>query len=193
MSAAVDPMGIGVTASDDVSPRFVARLQAIEAPHVLELGTRRWSDTPTHHQAWAPDAATYVMSDVEEGVDVDVVADAHDLAPFDDASLDAVIAASVWEHLARPWVAARAAARVLRPGGLLYVATHHCFPVHGYPSDFTRWTTAGLAVLFEDAGLETIAAGYGYPCTIVPPPEVTRWNPAAPAYLNVAGVWSKPC
>lgn len=189
-----DVMRIGATDTDHVTPLFVTRLQAMERPCVLELGTHRWQgDLPTHHLEWAPHCESYVMSDVADGPDVDIVADAHDLAPFRDESFAAVIAVSVWEHLARPWVAARAAARVLAPGGLLYVATHMCFPLHGYPSDYTRWSTAGLAALFEDAGLDTLAEGYGYPCQVIPPPEVTRWNPEAPAFLNVQGIWAKPC
>lgn len=189
-----DAMRIGATASDHVTPRFIDLLAAMERPAILELGTHRWQgDLPTHHLEWAPSGSTYVMSDVADGPDVDVVADTHDLAPFPDDAFDAVIAVSVWEHLARPWIAAQQVARVLRPGGIAYIATHHCFPVHGYPDDYTRWTTAGLAALFESAGLSTLAEGYGYPCKIIPPPEVTRWNPDAPAFLNVAGIWTKPC
>lgn len=191
---ASDVMRIGATQSDHVTPLFVDQLQAMERPRVLELGTRRWrADLPTHHLDWVPQPACYVMSDVAEGPDVDVVADAHDLAPFTDDGFNAIIAVSVWEHLARPWIAARAVARVLAPGGLLYVATHQTFPIHGYPDDYFRFSTAALATLFEDAGLATLAEGYGYPCEIVPPPEVERWNREAPAFLNVQGIWEKPC
>lgn len=187
-----DPMRIGA-ARDDIATRFVAGLQAMERPAVLELGTLRWEAAATHHLEWAPHCSTYVMSDVAEGPDVDVVADAHDLAPFTDDAFDALIACSVWEHLARPWIAAQAVARVLRPGGLAYVSTHQTFPLHGYPSDFTRWSTEGLSILFEDAGLVAVEVGYAYPCTITPPAEVTRWNTQAEAFLNVAGIWAKPC
>lgn len=189
-----DAMRIGPTGTDHVTPMFIDRLATLERPSVLELGTHRWQgDLPTHHLEWVPQPACYVMSDITKGPDVDVVADAHDLAPFADGAFDAVIAVSVWEHLARPWLAALQVARVLRPGGVAYIATHHCFPIHGYPDDYTRWTTAGLAVLFEDAGLGTVASGYCYPCRIDPGPDVTRWNPDAPAFLNVQGIWEKPC
>lgn len=186
----VDPMRIG-SATDDIASRFVDALRAIDQPAILELGTLRWEAAPTHHLEWAPPGSTYVMSDVAEGTDVDVVADAHDLAPFGDAEFDAVIACSVWEHLARPWLAAQAVARVLKPGGMAYISTHQTFPLHGYPADFFRFSTEALDVLFTDAGLTTVETGYGYPAAIVPGREVTRWNTAAPAWLNVTGVFAK--
>jgi SAM-dependent methyltransferase len=130
------------------------------------------------------------MSDVTDGLDVDVVADAHDLAPFATSSFDAYIAVSVYEHLRQPWVAAKAAHRVLKNGGTLLVVTHQTFPIHGYPSDFFRFSDVALASIFEDAGFKIIDGGYQYPCQITPPPEVTRWNTAAPAFLNV-GVYAE--
>jgi SAM-dependent methyltransferase len=186
-------MSIGATDGDDITPRFAKLLAALDRPAVLELGTLRWESTPTHHLAWAPHCSTYVMSDVAAGTDVDVVADAHDLAPFTDDAFDAVIAVSVWEHLSRPWLAAQQVARVLAPGGLAYIATHQTFPLHGYPDDYFRFSAEALSVLFGDAGLDTVEAGYAYPCTITPPAEVTRWNPGARCYLNVAGIFTKPC
>lgn len=187
-----DPMHIGPTVTDHVTPRFVDLLQAIDRPKVLELGTRRWEAESTHHLEWMPHGSTFVMSDVTDGPDVDVVADAHVLAPFPDGAFDAVIAVSVWEHLARPWIAAQQVARVLAPGGIAYIATHQTFPLHGYPSDFFRFSIEGLDVLFTDAGLTQVDSGYGYPCRIWPGAEVTRWNPDAPCWLNVCGIWSKP-
>lgn len=187
-------MHIGETVTDHVTPRFVDHLATLTRPTILEVGTRRWqSDFPTHHLGWAPHGSTYVMADVDEGPDVDVVADAHDLAPFADGSFDAVIAVSVWEHLARPWLAAAAVARVLRPGGQVYVATHQTFPLHGYPSDYWRYSSEALDVIFGDAGLDLVEVGYSYPCRIWPGAEVVRWNPDAPCFLNVAGIWAAPC
>lgn len=181
-----DAMGIGASATAG-ERLFVEQLHAAPGPlRVLELGTLRWEvDRPTHHADWLPFGATHVKSDVAAGIDVDVVADAHDLEPFATAEFDAVIAVSVWEHLARPWVAAKALARVLRPGGVAYVATHQTFPIHGYPSDYFRFSDEAMKVLFGPPLFAPLYAGYAYPCTITPPAEVTRWNRHAEAWLNV--------
>jgi SAM-dependent methyltransferase len=184
-------MRIGTNPSP-TAERFRALAAEWEAPDVLELGTLRWGAEPTHHRDWVPHAATYVLSDMSEGPDVDVAVDAHHLHDaFAAQSFDLVVAVSVWEHLAHPWVAAEQVWEVLRPGGLALIATHHAFPVHGYPDDYGRWTVNGLAALMEWSGLTTEVCEFQYPCQIVPPPEVTRWNPGAAAFLNVEGLWRR--
>lgn len=182
-----DIMKIGSGEAAQAETLFKQLLTALDAPRVLELGTLRSDPTfPTHHQEWAPHAKKYVMTDMAEGLDVDVVADAHTMKPFTANSFDAYIAVSVYEHLRQPWVAAKQAHRVLRNEGILLVVTHQTFPIHGYPSDYYRFTDVALATLFEDVGFEILDAGYQYPCQITPPAEVTRWNTAAPSFLNVA-------
>jgi SAM-dependent methyltransferase len=160
--------------------------QAVVPDVVLELGTAQsMPGRPTHHRDWFP-AARWVMSDYATGADVDVAGDAHRL-PFRDEAFDVVVACSVWEHLARPWIATCEAARVLRRGGALYVQTHQTFPIHGYPDDYWRFTREAMAVLAADAGLEVVETAYEYRAHIEPPDVVfdRGWNTAAPSWLNV--------
>lgn len=203
MSEYNDVMKIGTGGPTPAESRFRATLDSVGlalgsagAPlRVIELGCRRWfPDFPTHHAAWAPLSCEWIKSDITGGTDVDVAADAHDLVGTLDgfggvsnwaASLDAYVAVSVFEHLRRPWEAARSAAAVLRPGGLAYVATHQTFPLHGFPHDYFRFSDLALRGIFEDAGFEVLECGYSYPCQIVPPADVTRWNPGADAYMIV--------
>lgn len=183
----MDAMNIAPKATPNgVEIEFKEALHKIKKPKVLELGTMRSDpNNPTHHLAWLPDGSTHVKSDAFDGIDVDVIADAHDLSPFKDGEFDAVIAVSVWEHLARPWIAAEAVHRVLKPNGLVYVATHQTFPLHGYPSDYFRFSTEAMKVLFGEPLFKDAVASYQFPCKIMPPAIVTRWNPAASAFLNV--------
>ena len=183
-----DVMRIGTGSGSDAQRIFQEILLAKTDPHVLEMGTLRWeADFPTHHRDWAPHAAAYVMTDIGEGQDVDVVADAHTLSrDLSNETFDAIIAVSVWEHLMRPWVAAQELAKSLQSDGIAFICTHQTFPLHGYPHDYFRFSAEALALIFEDAGLTTLGVGYDYPCSIVPPPQVTRWNPNADCFLNVA-------
>lgn len=166
-------------------------LAASETGSVLEVGTRRWGLDSTHHRAMFPNVSDYVMADFMDGVDVDVVSDLHDLKEFSDESFDAFYAASVFEHVQFPWVAAQSIHRVLKTGGWLYVATHHTFPVHGYPHDYTRWTDEGLRSLFEWAGFTVEAAGMNTRCKIQQPASVPVWDDHAPAYIGVSVVARK--
>jgi len=68
---------------------------------------------------------------------------------------------NVFEHLRRPWIAARNLYRTLQPGGVGITVVPFAQRYHESPGDYFRYTHAGIAALFEDAGpLEPLAAGY---------------------------------
>jgi len=184
-------MNIGAATNTDAETGFRRALEAMTCPRVLELGTLRSErDHPTHHAVWLPTDAEFVMSDYGPGVDVDICADAHDLSGvFGTESFDAVIAVSVWEHLQRPWIATCEIGRILRPGGIVYLASHQTFPYHPYGTsahqDGWRFSESCWVTMLADAGIEPVATSYAFPCRILPDrSKVTRWNEAAPAWLN---------
>jgi SAM-dependent methyltransferase len=171
---------------------FFEFLAQKENATVLELGTKRSiPDRPTHHRSWCHPSANFVMSDFEDGLDVDVVCDIHSLGDaFGRDSIDFVICCSVFEHVQRPWIAAHEIARVLKPGGMVFVQTHQTFPIHGFPSDYWRYTTEALTTIFEDADLETQSATYSFPAQIFS--EEIRDSQAFPAFLNASILAKKP-
>jgi SAM-dependent methyltransferase len=87
----------------------------------------------------------------------DVIGDCHRL-PFAASAFDAVCAVEVLEHLARPWTFFEEAARVLRPGGVLFGVVPQYCPTHGFPHDFFRYTRGGLGSLAEHAGMRLVDA-----------------------------------
>jgi hypothetical protein len=169
---------------------FFREVRLGSAPRVLELGTRRSDpERSTVHRAEllaANPASTHVGTDFEPGPDVDVVADAHRLTErFPPASFDAFIAASVFEHLRWPWLAALELNAVLRPAGFGYVQSHHTFPLHGYPQDYWRFSTEAWAALFcRETGWELVHVDYAFPCRIEPADAIPVWSSAHLAYLN---------
>lgn len=164
---------------------FREHVNNLPSPKILELGTRKWGENSTHHRDLFPNSV-YTMTDFIDGDDVDVVSDVHDLKEFESGTFDAVFSASTFEHIQFPWVASVALLRVLKPGGVLFVQTHQTFPVHGYPSDYTRWTDVGLRSMFEWAGFDVVEAEMSEPCVIQRPEGYPVWDHTAPAYIAVA-------
>ncbi len=80
---------------------------------------------------------------------VDLVADITVL-PHTDAAVSRIICDQTLEHVLNPEQVVREMYRVLQPGGYAYVSTPFMYPFHASPSDFQRWTHAGLAHLLAD-------------------------------------------
>ncbi len=177
-------------AHDESSPTPVAQFQArcmdIEKPRVLELGVKRSiPDRSTMHRKFVPHASEYVGTDVEEGVDVDFACDIHHLSRVTGCeSYDAIISCSTFEHFKYPHVAAHEIMKTLRVGGLLFVQTHQCFPIHAHPYDYFRFYREALAGLFGTRmGVDVISTNYEFPSHIFSKQEPgTNYHPA---FLNV--------
>jgi len=170
---------------------FFDHVNKFEEQRVLEIGTKKWGPNSTHHKALFPNAKKYLMADFLDGEDVDIVVDIHKLTrTFDSGEFNIIWASSVYEHLYEPSLASRQILRALPPGGAFFIQTHNCFPLHGYPMDFYRFSTEALKYMFRKAS-QTVAC-YEFPCKIIPPEDIRRscWDSSAPAYLNVciAGV-----
>ena len=97
-----------------------------------------------------------IESDVSLGPRTALICDAHDI-PFEDSSLDAVVAQAVLEHVVDPQRCVEEIHRVLRPDGLVYAETPFMQQVHGGRYDFNRFTHLGHRRLFR--GFEEIASG----------------------------------
>ena len=133
--------------------------------------------------------------DIHPGLNVDIVGDAHRLSRFlREGSVDAVLSASVLEHLQAPWLLAAEINRVLKPGGLVYHQVPGAWPAHAQPNDFWRFSAEGLRVLFgPENGFEVLEACDSGPAAIIPSPA---WRaeyldmPTVPAYA-VAEILSR--
>ena len=155
---------------------------------LLQIGARTPSGTepiPRRHLL----QGRVIGLDIHPGLKVDVVGDAHRLSTFLRAgSVDAVLSASVLEHLQAPWLLAAEINRVLKPGGLVYHQAPGAWPAHAQPNDFWRISAEGLRVLFgPENGFEILDARDSGPAAIIPGPE---WRegfldmPTVPAYAT---------
>jgi SAM-dependent methyltransferase len=73
--------------------------------------------------------------------------------PVEDGRFDHVLCTQTLEHVPDPRAVVRELARVLKPGGTMWVTAPFGSPMHQEPHDYWRYTEHGLRRLLSDAGL----------------------------------------
>lgn len=69
--------------------------------------------------------------------------------PYENNSLDYIVADQVFEHVRNPWIGIEEIRRILKPGGWVILSSCLIMHVHMYPYDYWRFTPEGLKVLCE--------------------------------------------
>jgi SAM-dependent methyltransferase len=91
-----------------------------------------------------------VAIDTREGDGVDVIGDGHQLSKyFPVNTFDYVVSRYTFEHILMPWKVVVEANKVLKPGGKMFVVTHHQAGCHEVPWDFWRFTPFCWSALFN--------------------------------------------
>ena len=125
----------------DESHRAIGRFR------VLDVGC----GPKPYEPLFAPHAASYVGVDAVDNPMAELKGPVEAL-PVDDATFDVVLCNQVLEHCDDPVKAVSELRRVTAPGGRVLVTTHGVMPYHPSPTDFWRWTHAGLEKLFAENG-----------------------------------------
>jgi len=86
--------------------------------------------------------------EVYPSLTTDIVIEPRCALPFETASLDGIGCFAVLEHVDQPWKMAEEFARVVKPGGKIFIDWPFLQPVHGYPSHYFNATREGLRSLF---------------------------------------------
>lgn len=128
----------------------------------------RWRSTLLDVGAGQKPYATIYERYFEKCTTVDVPYSIHDVStvdffakaeslPFAEESYDRVLCTEVLEHCADPCAALREMARVLKPGGRVFLTTPFLVPEHEMPHDYFRFTSSALRMLAEEAGLTVVS------------------------------------
>lgn len=110
----------------------------------------------------------YLGSDMRSGRGVDLQLNLHNLG-LADQSIGSAILLDTLEHVEYPHRALNEVYRVLRPGGVVIMASVMNFPIHGFPDDYWRFTPSAFASLvkpFEWSLVES-AGDPEFPHTVV--------------------------
>jgi len=109
-----------------------------------------------YYPLFAEMAARYDGNDIAPGPRVKYVSSAEAL-DVQDKSYDLVLCTQVLQSVRHPQQALAEFARVLEPGGYVFLTTHGVYPFVPHPTDYWRWTQQGLPALFDDVeGLEFV-------------------------------------
>jgi hypothetical protein len=165
----------GGATADVAHNAFFEALKSERMGSVLEIGSRARSAISRRDLFGDLD---YVGLDVLDGENVDVVGDAHELsALLPGRTFDAVFTVATFEHLLMPWKVALEINKVLRPGGILYVATHQSLGMHDLPCDYWRYSDTAWHGLFNArTGFEILATWLGDPMHLVPFEYHPHWK-----------------
>ena len=93
--------------------------------------------------AWNPHADIYLNPDFS--------------VAYHDSGLDILLSTQVLEHVEDPDFYLTEGYRLLKKDGLLLLTTHGYWMYHPDPTDYWRWTSAGLKKVVERNGFEIIA------------------------------------
>jgi len=116
-----------------------------DGPSVLDIGAL---DVNGSLRSVAPAGCQYTGADLGAGKGVDVVLEDPHHLPFPDASFDAVVSTSCFEHDTFFWLTFLECLRVLRLGGHFYLNAPSNGVYHTYPDDNWRfYPDAGRALV----------------------------------------------
>lgn len=119
---------------------------SVQGP-VLEVGSKDYGSTSTFRGVYT--ASEYIGVDMAPGKGVDAVVDlVEGIGALPPAHFELIICCSVMEHVRRPWVFAENLARLVRPGGRIYISVPWVWRYHAYPDDYFRFSWRGIAELF---------------------------------------------
>jgi hypothetical protein len=101
----------------------------------------------------------YVGIDMEEGDGVDICLDfTLDFLTIDKLlngkRFKTVFCFSVLEHCANPFLMCQNIEKILAPGGFVFIGAPFSWRIHGYPSDYWRFTPNAIKLLFPTLDFE---------------------------------------
>ena len=162
---------VGTSVSREVELLFDRTAQAVgkRAPSVLQVGSRTLL-ADRNERNWRSlvakrfgARASFTGIDLLEGSNVDQVLDICGTpralsTKLGEDQFDLVICCHVLEHTRDPFRAAQNIQSLLKPGGLVYIATPWSQAFHATPDDYWRFSVRGLMLMFD--GLEILSSFY---------------------------------
>lgn len=98
----------------------------------------------------------YIGIDLSPGPNVDCVLNSPYRLPFANNSIDLFISGQAFEHIEFFWLTWLEMARIVKPGGLIFLIAPSRGPQHRYPVDCWRFYPDGFAALAKYAAMDLL-------------------------------------
>lgn len=135
--------------------RLVAQhLDPARTMTIADLGS--YDVNGSYRPLFSSPAWRYTGVDLSPGPNVDCVLDSPYRLPFATRSIDLFVSGQAFEHIEFFWLTWLEMARVLRPGGLIFLVAPSRGPEHRFPVDCWRFYPDGFAALAKYASLELV-------------------------------------
>lgn len=118
---------------------------------ILEAGSKDYGHTPDYRSLFPN--FEYIGVDMEQGKGVDCVINLMDNFDYVNEALGGkmfktIICNSLLEHCINPFKVCNNLERLLSQDGMVFVSVPFAWRIHGYPSDYWRFTPEAVKVLF---------------------------------------------
>ena len=131
-------------------------LSIYEMLRVTELGSYTEPEHDSYRSLFKDLKTEYTGVDMRAGPNVDLVMTDPYVIPLPDSSQDLVISGQTLEHVEWFWETMRELARILRPGGLMFMIVPMKGGVHRHPVDCWRFYPDSWAALARWSNLELL-------------------------------------
>lgn len=129
-------------------------LSAGKASTIADLGS--CDVNGSYRTIFERDGWRYIGIDLAPGKNVDCVLDSPYRLPFASNSIDVFVSGQAFEHVEFFWLTWLEMARVVKPGGLIFLIAPSRGPEHRHPVDCWRFYPDGYTALAKYAALELL-------------------------------------
>lgn len=129
-------------------------LDAAKPLSLIDIGS--WDVNGSYRRLFERERWTYRGVDLAQGPNVDLVMPSPYRLPLPSHSVDLVISGQAFEHIEFFWLTWLEIARVLKPGGLVFLIAPSRGPEHSFPQDCWRFYPDAYKALAHYASMDLI-------------------------------------
>jgi SAM-dependent methyltransferase len=142
--------------------KFIQEIQPQIAGKILEIG-----GTPKDKDFYELNPGlSYQVMNIEAGLGIDIVGDAHDVSIIKPESFDSIIIFNVLEHCYAPWQVVENIYTWLKPGGKCFAMVPNAIRIHTTPMDYWRPLPDAFAWMFRNFSAQKLYV-YGNPMSVI--------------------------